>query len=88
VIVWRVRGKIIRYVLCITVCNSFAQCSVHMNRPKSCLLVRFSFFVVILHVTVCWICSFLGLFCVIVYLCMCAFVVLDLVSSVLCHQIS
>ena len=27
--------------------------------------------------------SFLGLFCVIAYLCMCAFVVLDLVSSVL-----
>ena len=31
--------------------------------------------------------AFLGLFCVIVYLCMCAFVVLELVSSVLCQEI-
>jgi len=31
--------------------------------------------------------SFLGLFYVIVYLYMCAFVVLDLVSSVLCQEI-
>jgi len=30
---------------------------------------------------------FLGLFCVIVCLCMCAFVVLDLVSLVLCQEI-
>jgi len=31
--------------------------------------------------------SFLGLFCVMVYLFMCAFIVLDLVSSVLCEEI-
>ena len=31
--------------------------------------------------------SFLGLVCVIVYLCICAFVVLVLVSSVLCQEI-
>jgi len=31
--------------------------------------------------------SFLALFCVIVYLCMCDFVVLDVVSSVLCQEI-
>jgi len=31
--------------------------------------------------------SFLELFCVIVYLCMCAFAALDLVSSVLCQEI-
>ena len=36
VIVWRVRGKIIRYVLCSIVCNSCAQCNAHthMNRPN------------------------------------------------------
>ena len=32
--------------------------------------------------------SCLGLFCVIVYLCICAFIVLDLVSSVLCQDIA
>jgi len=31
--------------------------------------------------------SFLGLFYIIVYLCMCVFVVLDLASSVLCQEI-
>jgi len=36
---------------------------------------------------ICVRCSFLGLFCVIVYLCMYAFVVLDLVSSVLRQEI-
>ena len=29
VIVWRVRGKIIRYVLCNIVCNNCAQCDAH-----------------------------------------------------------
>jgi len=29
VIVWRVRGKIIRSVLCNIVCNNCAQCSAH-----------------------------------------------------------
>ena len=52
--VCRVRGKIIRSVLCSTVCNSCAQCSehTHMNRSNSCLLVRFSFSVITLCVTV------------------------------------
>jgi len=53
-IVWRVRGKIIRSVLCSIVCNSCAQCHSamhkHMNRPNS-LLVRFSFSVVTLCVS-------------------------------------
>jgi len=54
VIVWRVRGKIIRSVLCSIVYNSCAQCSAHTHEQtsNSCLLVRFSFFVVILYVTV------------------------------------
>ena len=49
--VWRVRGRIIRYVLCSIVCNNCAQCNAHIphtNRPNGCLLVRFSFSVVIL----------------------------------------
>jgi len=29
VIVWRVRGKIIRFVLCNIVCNNCAQCDAH-----------------------------------------------------------
>jgi len=56
--------------LCATVVHSAMY--THMNRPNSCLLVRF---------------SLLGLFCVIVYLCMRAFVVLDLVSSELFQEI-
>jgi len=60
----------------------------HMNRPNSCLLVRFS----LCGYIVCYSLPVLdlavsGLFCLIVYLCMCAFVVLDLVSSVLCQEI-
>jgi len=74
-IVWRVRGKIIRSVLCSIVCNNCAMCSAHTWTNLSRLLVRFSFSVVILCVAV--IC--VRLFHVIVYLCMCAFVVLDLV---------
>jgi len=42
----------------------------HMNRPNSCLLVRFSFSLVILSLQfVCIRFSFLGLFCVIVCVC-------------------
>jgi len=41
VIVWRVREKIIRSVLCNTVCNNCAQCNAHththINRPHSSL---------------------------------------------------
>jgi len=82
-------GKRENYHVCCVqfVCNSCAQCSAHthMNRPNSCLLVRFSFYVVIFCVSLSMLdLVFLGLFCVIVYLCMCAFVTLDLVSSVLC----
>ena len=46
IIVWKVKGKIIRSVMCSVVCNNCAQCNAHthMNRPNSCLLVRFSFF--------------------------------------------
>jgi len=53
-IVRRVRGKIIRSVLCNIMCKNCAQCNAHthMNRPNSCLLVRISFSVVILCVTV------------------------------------
>ena len=29
VIVWRVRGKVIKSVLCNTVCNNCAQCNAH-----------------------------------------------------------
>ena len=54
-----------------------------MNRPNSYLLVRFSFSVVILRFTVCVKFSFMEL----AYLRMCAFIVLDLVSSVLCQDI-
>jgi len=39
-IVWRVRGKIIRSVLCKIVCNNYAQCNAHtyeVNGPNSCV---------------------------------------------------
>jgi len=36
VIVWRVRGKTIRSVLCNIVFNNCAQCT-HMNRPNRSL---------------------------------------------------
>ena len=78
VIVWRVRGKNIRYVLCNTVCSSCAHDTAvhtHMNRPNTCLLVRFSFFVAILYYSL----SVLDLALwdyFVCYLCMCAFVVL------------
>jgi len=54
-IVWRVRGKIIRSVLCSSLlCATvvYSAMHTHMNRPNSCLLVRFSFSVVMLCVTV------------------------------------
>jgi len=77
-IVWRVRGKIIRSVMCSILCNSCAQCSAqthahtHMNRPNSCLLVRFSFSVVILCVTVYLLdLAFWVIFCYSLLLCVC-----------------
>ena len=48
-IVWRVRGKLsglFYAVVCAAIMHT------HMNRPNSCLLVRFSFSVVILCVTI------------------------------------
>jgi len=48
-IVWRVRGKLSGLfctVLCATVVHSAMH--THMNRPNSCLLVRFSFSAVVL----------------------------------------
>jgi len=48
-IVWRVRGKIVLFcaVLCATIVHSAMH--THMNRSDSCLLVRFSFFVVVCY---------------------------------------
>jgi len=66
VVVWWVRGKIIRSVRCRILCNNCAQCSAHTFEQTE------QFFVVILSVTV-YLCSisFLGLFCAIVYLRVC-----------------
>ena len=83
-IVWRVRGKIIRSVLCSIVCNSCAPCNAYLT--VVCKLdLAFLWLYCVLQL-ICVRFSFLELFCDIVYLCMCAFVVLDLVSSVLCQE--
>jgi len=58
----------------------------HMTRHNSCLLVIFSISTVILRVTVYLYYAFWDYF-VLVYLCMCGFVVLGVVSSVLCQEI-
>ena len=52
VIVWRVRGKTVRSVLCQYCVQQLCtvQCTHIMNRTNSCLLVRFSFSVVTVHV--------------------------------------
>jgi len=42
-IVWRVRGKIIRSVLCSIVCSSCAQCSAHMNRANTACWLDLAF---------------------------------------------
>jgi len=70
-------------VLCATVVHSAMH--THMNRHKSCLLVRLWLYCVLQFICVRF--SIWGLFCLMVYLCICAFVVLDLVSSVLCQEI-
>jgi len=86
------KGKIIRFVLCCIVFNSKQLCTVHCTHIWTDLTVVSSLDLAFLclccvlqfiHVRF----SFLGLFCIIGYLCMCAFVVLDLVSSVLCQEI-
>jgi len=67
VIVWRIRGKIIRSVLCNIVCNNCA----HMNRPNSSLdwvLSHWAHFTVL---------RFIFVFCVSLYIaCMCRIVTL------------
>jgi len=54
-IVLRIRGKIIRSVLCSIVCNNCAQCNAHTRTDQTvvCLLDL----------------AFLWLYCVLVYLC-------------------
>ena len=73
-------------VLCSIVCNSGAQCNAHTLTDLTvvCWLdLAFCNYIVCYSLSV----LDLGLFCVIVYLCMCAFVVLASVSSVLCQEI-
>jgi len=67
VIVWWVRGKIIRCVLVRTVCNLCAQCNAHthMNRPNSSLdwvLSHWTHFVVLRVIFV-----HVGILCITVY---------------------
>jgi len=57
-----------------------------MNRPNSCLLVRFSWLYYVLQF-ICVSFSFWDYLMLVVNLCMCAFVVLDLVPSLLCQEI-
>jgi len=81
-IVWRVRGKIIRSVLCSIVCNSCAQCNAHTYKTDLTVVYWLDLAFLWLYCVLQFIfvrLSFLGLFCVIVHLCICAFVVLDLV---------
>jgi len=51
VIVWRVRGKIIRSVLCNIVCNNCAQCNAHTyeqtNRSLDWVLSHWAHFTVL-----------------------------------------
>jgi len=42
-IVWRVRGKIIRSVLCSIVCSSCAQCNAHMNGANTACWLDLAF---------------------------------------------
>ena len=71
VIVWRVRGKTIRSVLCNIVCNNCAQCDVHTYEQTSSsldwVLSHWAYFTVLR--------SFLHVLCVLLYtVCMCRFV--------------
>jgi len=75
--VWRVRGKIVRSVLCSIVCNNSAQCSAHTwtDLLVVCWLdLAFLWLYCVLQFT-CVRLSFLGLFCVcyslFVYVCIC-----------------
>jgi len=72
-IVWRIRGKIIRSVLCSIMCNNCAQCNAHthMNTSDSCCWLDLaSLWQYCVLQFICVRFSFFGLFCVIVYLCM------------------
>jgi len=75
-IVWKVKGKIIRSVLCSIVCSYCAQCNAHIYERTNLtvVLVRFSFSVVMLCFTVYQFrLSFFGLFCysLCAYVCFC-----------------
>jgi len=86
---WRVRGKIVRSILFSIECYNCAQCNVHAWTDLTVVcwldLAFLWLYCLLQFVRVRF--SFLGLFCVIVHLCICAFVVLDFVSSVLCQEI-
>ena len=74
VIVWSVRGKIIRSVLCNIVCNNCAQCNAHthMNRPNSSLdwvLSHWAHFTVLRFICLC-----MYIFCVSLYIACCSIV--------------
>ena len=64
VIVWRVRGKIIRYVLCNIVCNNCVQCNAHTyeqtNSSLDWVLSHWAHFTVLRFIFVC-------IMCIIVY---------------------
>jgi len=72
VIVWRVRGKIIRYVMCNIVCNNCAQCDAHTLWTD--LTVLWIGFCLTGPISMC-LDSFLHVLCVLLYtVCMCRFV--------------
>ena len=64
VIVWRVRGKTIRSVLCNIVCNNCAQCDVHTyeqtNSSLDWVLSHWAHFTVLRFISAC-------IMCIIVY---------------------
>jgi len=71
-IVWRVRGKIIRSVLCNIVCNNCAQCNAHTyeqtNSSLEWVLSHWAHFTVLRFV-------FVNVLCVSLYIaCMCRIV--------------
>ena len=64
VIVWKVRGKTIRSVLCNIVCNNCAQCDAHTyeqtNSSLDCVLSHWAYFTVLRFIFAC-------IMCIIVY---------------------
>jgi len=63
-IVWSVRGKIIRSVLCNIVCNSCAQCNAHTWTDLTVLWIGFC----LTGPISLWLDSFLYLLCVLLYI--------------------